>query len=347
MKDRYIATLVGCALGDTLGMPVEGWKREQIKKYVGKITNPIGPVKVLDSEGKLVEKDEFGKLRYISSFSKGNYTDDTALTLAIAESIAENGKIVLIDIAKKHIEAYDNWVRLHEEKGFGKTTIDGILNLKAGISPLESGVIGGPGNAPAMKMSPVGLYMDLTGFYDYGMHFAELVGKMTHLDPRSIASGVLQAHAIFALLHNISRDDFVDMLPIICKKHENYLTQNFKGYELGNLTSRITWVTDNNDVSSEDAFEHLKSSSNVISSYPFALFMFQKYWNEPITGLIETINYGGDCDTTGAIYGALCGAKNGMIFPEEWIKELKELDRLTTVAEKLYSLEPRKQYIKV
>ena len=31
MKERYIATLVGCALGDILGMPVEGWKREQIK----------------------------------------------------------------------------------------------------------------------------------------------------------------------------------------------------------------------------------------------------------------------------------------------------------------------------
>src|SRR3989344_6059303 len=215
MKERYIATLVGCALGDILGMPVEGWKREQIKKHVGKITKPIDPVKVYDAEGKLADKDELGELKYYSrDLSKGDYTDDTALTLALAESIAENGKIVLIDIAKKHIEAFDSYNAKYANTGFGQTTRDAFENLKAGTSPLESGVIGGPGNAPAMKMSPIGLYMDLTGLYDYGMHFGELVGKMTHLDPRSIASGVLQAHTIFALLHDISRDDFVSILPI-------------------------------------------------------------------------------------------------------------------------------------
>jgi len=40
--ERYIATLIGCALGDTLGMPVESFNRQQIKKYAGRVTQPIG-----------------------------------------------------------------------------------------------------------------------------------------------------------------------------------------------------------------------------------------------------------------------------------------------------------------
>ena len=348
MKERYIATLVGCALGDTLGMPVEGWKREQIKKYVGEIKKPIEPVKVFDEDGNLIKEDEFGKLKYyLKGLSKGDYTDDTALTLALAESIVETGRINIVDIARKHIKEYDSCLEKSVVKGFGCTTKDAINNLKSGISPLESGVIGGPGNGPAMKMSPIGLFMDVTGLYDYGMHFAELVSKMTHLDTRSIASGVMQAHSIFALLQDIQRDNFVDMLPKVCLKYEKPLRKEFKGYHMGDLTSRLIWVRDNKDVSCDEAHNYLGSSSNVLSSYPFTLFMFQKFWNDPITGLIETVNYGGDCDTTGAIYGALCGAKNGMIFPEEWVKELKEFERLKAVAEKLYSLEQRKEYLKV
>ena len=34
LREKFIATLVGCAIGDSLGMSVEGWKRKQIQKYI-------------------------------------------------------------------------------------------------------------------------------------------------------------------------------------------------------------------------------------------------------------------------------------------------------------------------
>jgi hypothetical protein len=48
--NRYRAVLIGTAIGDTLGMPVEGWKKEQIHKYVGRITKPIAPVLLKDKQ---------------------------------------------------------------------------------------------------------------------------------------------------------------------------------------------------------------------------------------------------------------------------------------------------------
>ncbi len=47
MLTNYQATLLGCGIGDSLGMPVEGWSKEQIVKYVGKITDLIDPQVVL------------------------------------------------------------------------------------------------------------------------------------------------------------------------------------------------------------------------------------------------------------------------------------------------------------
>jgi len=345
MEEKYMATLVGCAIGDTLGMPVEGWKPAQIKKYAGKVTSLIDPVKVYDADGKLAGQDEFGKLKYYSrDLKKGDYTDDTALTLALAESIAEKKCIDLDDIAKKQLESLDEYNAKYANSGFGQTTRDALENIRTGKSPLESGVIGGPGNGPAMKMAPLGLYLhaqqSLFGKYSYasGINLAEDISRITHLDPRSIASGIVQAISVNNLLNNISRDHFIDSVVEICEDVEEPVTLKFRRHEDGNLLSRLEWVSKNRDASCDEAYGHLKSSSLVYSSHPFTLFMFQKFWDDPIAGLIETVNYGGDCDTTGAMYGALAGAKNGMIFPEEWVKATQGVERLTKAAKGIYAL---------
>lgn len=76
----------------------------------------------------------------------------------------------------------------------------------------------------------------------------------------------------------------------------------------------------------------------MLDAYPFTIFMFQKYWDDPVKGIIETVNFGGDCDTTGAIFGALAGARHGMVFPKEWVDVLKNKDRLQKAAEGIYAL---------
>ena len=153
-------------------------------------------------------------------------------------------------------------------------------------------------------------------------------------------SGVLQAHAIYSslVLYSLDRKTFTESLVDVCKDWEKSLSEKFTWYKMGNLLTRLQWIDNNRDVSSEEAFSHLGSSSAIYQSYPFALWMFQKYWNDPIEGLIETVNYGGDCDTTGAIYGSLCGARNGIIFPTEWSEGAKGMDEAMELGKKLFSL---------
>ncbi len=341
LKDHYQSTLLGCAIGDALGMPVESWKKEQIRKYAGKITDFLAPVLVKDENGNLVQQDEFGKLRYWTrDFQKGEYTDDTILTIALAESLVAQRGFDLEDIAKRQAAEYTK--RLQPDGtvfgGFGWTTIDGFKNLLAGKSPYESGVIGGPGNAPAMKMAPLGLWMHATMSLEKGLHFAHLVGNITHRDPRSLASGVVQAYAISSLLEGIDRNSFLRETTSLCTSVEQETPADYPLAERGTLLERLEWIAENRDVSADEAHRYLKSNSLVFCSYPFALFMFQKYWDNPVEGLIETVNYGGDCDTTGAIFGALAGARHGLCWPEHWATGVQDSARLQEIGGQLYTL---------
>ncbi len=346
MENRFIATMLGLALGDTLGMPVEGWKREQIKKYIGRICKPISPVLVYGRADELVTKDEFGGLGYYTQdFQRGQYTDDTILSKALAESLVEVRDFNIFDIAERQVAEYTKRLRPDGTVfgGFGKTTSDAFKRLLAGVSPLESGVIGGPGNAPAMKMAPLGLLMaarDLYGDeYREGLRWAELVGGITHLDPRSVASGVVQAHAVYMMLHDCTKDEFMDSCVDVCRQYEPPISAIFPLWQKGSLRERLEWIGGHKDASVDEAHKVLGSNSNVFCSYPFALFMVQKYWDSPLEGLIETVNYGGDCDTTGSMYGALAGAKNGTaIFPEEWLAVLEGRYELERLGKELYSL---------
>lgn len=327
LKEKYIATLIGCGIGDALGMPVEGFKKGTIQRKVGKITDFISSIS-----------------KYTRGLEKGEYTDDTILTLAIAESIAEKKCLDFNHIIKKQIKAYEEY-KLPEGKtkgGFGGSTIKAFEKIKSGISPLESGVESGLGNGVCMKISPIGLYMDTDQESNYKiLEIIRLIGESTHKDKRAVAAGMVQADAIFNLLQNdLTKEEFVDYLICSSETYEQPFNKKFLP-EKGTLLDRLKWVQESKDTTEEKAYEKLGNACSAIESYPFTIFMFQKYWDKPLEGLIETVNWGGDCDTTGAMYGALAGAKNGMIFPDKWVKNLQNSDKLKEAAEKIYNLKEK------
>jgi len=54
--------------------------------------------------------------------------------------------------------------------------------------------------------------------------------------------------------------------------------------------------------------------------------------------LIVTVNWGGDADSTGAMYASLAAARHGIFFPNEWIDMLKIKDKILDVSQKLSEL---------
>ena len=339
LKERYIATLVGCALGDTLGFPVETWSPKEIKESIGKVTGPISPI----FQG---QKNQ----HWWEGYDVGFYTDDTILTLAIAESITGLERIDHEDIAQRQLQAYLSMPKNSHGKvmgGFGGTTVKAFKNLAQGTPYLKSGAEPGTGNGVAMKIAPVSIYSHARNIkLEEGINDTYIIGKTTHIDKIALQAGMIQYAAILALLDDgQSRTSLVEHLIELSLYYEDFLPDVSRAPEKGTYSEKLGWIAQNMDAQPHEAYKILGNSCYTGESVPFATFMFQRYWDRPIEGILRTINYGGDSDTTGAMFGAMAGARHGLIFPEDWQQTIKnprtgekDLERIVTLGERLYNL---------
>jgi len=139
LLSKFEGCLLGVAIGDALGAPVEGKSPHQIK-------------------------NRFGILREMVAapwrgFPAGGHTDDTALMLCIARVIAERGDFHPEDAAQRFLLWFDT-----DRYGIGMTTLVALTALKRGASWTEAGRIaherlGGlsAGNGSIMRCAPIAL----------------------------------------------------------------------------------------------------------------------------------------------------------------------------------------------
>src|SRR5689334_22055298 len=85
-EDRCIGCLLGVACGDILGAAVEGLARSEI-------CEPYGEVRDFLETGR----------------GFGCYTDDTQMTIALAESLINCGQVDAAAVSAKYAELYHPW----------------------------------------------------------------------------------------------------------------------------------------------------------------------------------------------------------------------------------------------
>lgn len=179
--ERYRGCLVGLAVGDALGAPVEGMGREEIARRYGR-------VRELFSGGWL-------------GLGAGEWTDDTAMMLCIARSIVEKGRFDPEDIALKFL----GWFRAGA-LGIGRTTWVALEALRGGAPWQDAGRIahqrlGGlsAGNGSIMRCAPIAL-LDAK---NHERLIKESIDSslITHWDPRACWGAVALNLAITQLLY--------------------------------------------------------------------------------------------------------------------------------------------------
>ncbi len=167
LKSKFTGALIGSAVGDALGAPVEGWSMERVRSVY--------------SERKL------WKMSY------GRYTDDTELMIGVAESLIKNKGFNGADMARTFIQNYD------AKRGYGPGSTGALKRIKAGESWKEVSKKlfcgeGSYGNGAAMRIAPVGLF-----YYDNADVLREIAYKsslITHSHELGKAGAALQAFAV-------------------------------------------------------------------------------------------------------------------------------------------------------
>ena len=318
LKSKFLGCILGCACGDALGQPYEG--------FLG---------------------SNLDKIHDINIKYRGRYTDDTQLTLAIANALIEAKGYNQEALIKKYIY----WLS-EPPIGPGIGCLSAIHNLANGLlKPSNSG-----GDGTAMRVSPIGLFYNKKNELDLLKKYARDSSLLTHNHWAATAGAITIARAIAYVLNHdeINRDDFIETLSSFIDEPEY---QEFSQYilELKNYF----------DLPIQDALKDLglkgvKSpyieifltpevkGKGYISPYTIpavlcSLYTFLITPNDYMNSVEQVIRGGGDTDTTAAICGAISGAFNGIDkIPKKLIDGLKDLDRILSTAEQLYKI-----YIKI
>lgn len=179
-RDRFIGCLVGLAVGDALGAPLEFMARDQIAAHYGEVRELLG--------GGWLNVDP------------GEYTDDTQMALAIASSIVALGRVDPADIAGRFVA----WLHTGP-KDIGNITRTALRYHEQGIAWDEVGArvcreMAGrcAGNGSVMRCAPVGLFHAARP--DALVRDSIRTSAITHADDLAVWSTVAVNLAIVELL---------------------------------------------------------------------------------------------------------------------------------------------------
>jgi ADP-ribosylglycohydrolase len=303
LQDKFRGAILGCFLGDAFGAGFEG----------------MSPDKAISHLSALSKK------------SPRMYTDDTDMTLALAESIVETGKVDPEDIARKFSQRCDL------TRGYGIGTIKAVRALRAGAAWHEvSRVVfekGSFGNGAAMRVSPVGL------FYHHDLEVLRKAAtdqsNITHTHPLGQWGAVMQASSVgLALLQDpkkpLKREEILIALREI-------LWPGPVEYQKG-LNEMENIFTLGKKIEAKEVARRLGNGIEAHRSVPSASYLALTYSPDFQDAIRAAISLGGDTDTIAGMVGAIVGAHVGERgLPEEWIEQLEEGPRDRTFARELAS----------
>ena len=300
-RDRFAGCLVGQAAGDALGFPVEGCDARACREFLLSI-DPVGATGALGRGRTAI----------------GQYTDDTQLAREMLQSWTACGRFDPADYAKRIAAIFS------EERivGRGLATEQAALRLQRGVSWQESGEPAGQaGNGTAMRAAPVGLMC--------GARPEELVrtaceqSVITHRDSRCQAGSIAIAGAVALALEE---------RPIDCGVFVARLVEWVRPVDVGLATGiglLPSWLAGSPDMAlaaiatygrSKDVREAWPGISPfVVPSVLWSLFAFLRHPEDYWAAVTTAIEAGGDVDTTGAMTGALSGARLGLSAIPQWL----------------------------
>lgn len=261
----------------------------------------------------------------------GTITDDTELTMCVAQSILDRGSVDPIDLAERFVE----WAPTG--RGKGRTTVMAIANLAAGRPWNEAG-IDSAGNGAAMRVAPIALLHPNS--VDRLRVDAALTSVITHAHDMAVASAIAQAFSVAYCLHRRPGDfDMADyaaaLEAVLADVADEGQRERRPGAAAGRvrLTDRLQEVLGMLDAPPERVFAYTYNGAFVLESLPAAVWCFAAYHDDPERAIVTAVNGGYDADTVASMTGNLVGALHGAsALPERWLADLEYREDLADMA---------------
>ncbi|MHB1751675.1 MAG: ADP-ribosylglycohydrolase family protein [Acidiferrobacter sp.] len=332
MRSRFVGCLLGGAVGDAFGAPVEFMKRTEILERFG-------------AQGITAYAPAYGRV--------GAITDDTQMTLFTAEGMirtwVRRRNKGMASVEAMTASAYVRWYKtqgqrphphyahreetgwlfqqeaLHAQRGPGETCLSAIrhMTVLGDPAPNDSKGCGG-----VMRIAPVGLVMGQSrsspsDTFALGAKLAAL----THGHP----TGSLAAGALAVLIAEIVRaktlPDALLAARACLRKHAHHEETEQALAQAEKLAA--------SDVAPHAAIAQLGQGWVAEEALAIAVYcaLTAPSFRE---GVIHAVNHDGDSDSTGAITGHIPGALYGhAVIPESFLTPLELQDVIAEMASDL------------
>lgn len=306
MENVVKAGIFGVCIGDALGVPVEFKTRETLKRF---------PVETMQ---------EFGSWNQ----PKGTWSDDSSLTLCIAEQLTKGYDLEKIGESFVKWVEYGHWAAHGRLFDIGGTTRRSIARLMKGESARFSGNIfeEDNGNGSLMRTLPLAFYLKDEENIEKLYQTVKEVSSITHGHFRSVFACFI--YVIFAIELIKGKD----------KKEAYHYTQKIalEFAEIQGFNPKEVQLFDRvlkNDISEYNE-DTISSGGYVLHSLEASLWCFLNS-ESYAEAVLKAVNLGEDTDTTGAITGGIAGIYYGFeSIPEEWIKVLARKEDIEKLCEK-------------
>ncbi len=307
-KNKLFGGIFGLAIGDALGVPVEGWYRTALKN------NPV------------VDMREFGSHQQ----PKGTWSDDSSLTFCLIEALNDGYDLNAIATNFSKWKKAEIWTPHGKVFDIGIGTRNAIAYIDKGHAPDVCGgmEISDNGNGSLMRILPMAFYLyNLNDTAEIYLKIKQ-VSSITHAHFRSIFSCYIYTIYAIDLLHGKDKFEAYDNMK---KTVGDFLSKNNFNVDEVALFDRII----KQDIS--------KLNEEVISSSGYVLHSLEaSFWcflttNSYEDAALKAVNLGHDTDTTGAIAGGLAGIYYGYdLLPETWKNCLVKKQAIELLCEKYY-----------
>lgn len=328
-SQRIAGCILGGAIGDALGWPVEFLSSSAIRKEY-------------DEEGI---KDLDLKEKPFAEF-----TDDTQMTLFSAEGVlrflgAQHQMEKVPDFARIMHTSYRRWLFTQQTpKAEDQQILDGWLyackplhvRRAPGNSCLSSlnepwiGSVSDPindskGCGAVMRAAPIGIVFDAEEAFINGM----ITGAITHGHPSGYLSSAALVRIIAELMQGESLSHALGTTMERLKHesgHEECLLYLKKAYELAI-----------DDIEPTRAIAALGLGWVGEEALAISIYCALKCETDSKQALLMAVNHDGDSDSTGAICGNIIGAWKGVdALPKEWIEKIEGREILDQIIDDLY-----------
>ncbi|MGW7054053.1 ADP-ribosylglycohydrolase family protein [Streptomyces sp. NPDC054887] len=338
LEDRTTGSLIGAAVGDALGGPVEGWSPDQIsERHGGRIHGIVGPF-----------HENWRTARPIAPYHKGDghITDDTLMTHALVR---------VYDVVRDHLDAYSVaehlvpeliespvWVPELEAEALPLQRV--FLAEKWIVARLHYGHVdpreAGAGNivncGAAMYMAPVGLVnagnpaaayaeaIDVAGAHQssYGREAAGVFAAAVAAACSPDATPATVVDTCLALAKDGTRSA-IEAVAEAAVRHHDFESA------LAPLRAAVApFDTVGPDYRKPSLAARRPSRLHSIEELPIALGMLLVAGGDYRHAVLGSVNYGRDCDSIATMSGAISGALYGEpAVPPDWAKTVAEASR--------------------